>query len=262
VPAPIPKLKSVEVIDRVNVILKDLTHFIPEDDLVIRRLLKDAENSIKTNAAMGHAALASVYQLTGNADKARHHSNNAIELASGDYVLLGNKSSILINLGFHSEGLSVYQKSANPELGQMTFVWPQGYACGAFTTMVKHLNRARKMKLDLKGLDVETAEKAAAVLEKTGVSESQVAAALDLIGGVLREHKQFFVGPSPQVTVFNEPGHDPFIRMTYGVALSPSAAHDLYREFIAQVVQAQVPIPSCLSVSVRSSKPEHARQAA
>lgn len=261
-PAPIPKLKSVEVIDQVNVILKDLAQFIPEDDLVIRRLLKDAENSIKANPAFGHAALASVYQLTGNVEQALHHANNAIELASGEYTLLGNKSSILANLGFYSEALRAFEKSANPELGQMTWVWPQGYTCGAFSTMVKYLKKARKMNLDLKGLDVETAEKAAGLLERIGVNESQIAAALDFVGDVLRRHKLFYVGMTPKVTVFDEPEHEPFIRTTYSVVVSPSAAHDLYREFIARAVQAQVSIPGCLSVSVRSFKPEHARQAA
>ena len=261
-PAPIPKLKSVDVIDRVNAILKDLTTFVPESDLEVRRLLKDSEDSIKASPALGHAALSSVYQIIGNAEKARYHIENAIKLAPSEYALIGNQSSILANLGFYSEALRVYEKSANPELGQMTWVWPQGYAIGAFSTMVKHLTKARKMELDLKGLDVETAEKCAVVLQKSRVTESQIVAALEFVGSVLRDHKLFFVGPNPRVAVFNEPGQEPFIRMTYGVAVSPSAAHQLYLEFIDRTVKAEVPIPNCLSVSLRSAKPDYASKAA
>src|SRR6516162_2374748 len=125
--APIPRLKSAEVVDQVNKILRDITRFLPEDDLIIRRLLKEAETSVKANPAFGHAALASVYQLTGNAQKARHHATNAIELAPSEYVLLGNKSSILANLGFHSEALQCFQQAVKPERGQLSWVWPQGY---------------------------------------------------------------------------------------------------------------------------------------
>jgi len=248
--------------DRVNAILKDLTAFVPEADLDIRRLLKDSEESIKAHPAFGHAALGSVYQIMGNAEKARYHMENAIKLAPSEHVLLANYSSILANLGFYCEALRVYERAADPKLGQMTWAWPQGYVFGAFTTMVKHLKRARKMKFDLKGLDVETAEKGAVVLERTEISESQVAAALEFVGATLRDHKLFYVGPTPRVAVYDEPGQEPFIRMTYSVAVSSSIAHEIYLEFVDRAVKAHVPIPNFLSVSVRSAKPDHARKAA
>jgi hypothetical protein len=232
-PAPTPSLKSVEVLAKVNAILAgDVSHFIPEDDATIQRLLRDAARSISANPAYAYAALAGVYQLTGNAEKARYNADNALKLASSEYRLIGHKSSILINLGFCSEALEVYQRGSNPEFGQMTWMWPQGYACGAFNSMVKHLRRARAMQIDLHGLDTETAEKAAAVLEKTGISESQIATALDIIGTVLREHKLFYLGPIPKVTVFDEPGHEPFIHMAYSVGVASSSAHELYQEFV------------------------------
>jgi tetratricopeptide (TPR) repeat protein len=261
-PAPIPKLKSVEVMDRVNAILKDLTAYVPEDNVEIRRLLKDSEASIKVNPALGHAALSVVYQIIGNAEKARYHIDNAIKLAPSEHLLLVNKSSILINLGFYSEALPVYVKSASPESGHMTLAWLQGYVCGAFTTMATHLKKARKMQLDLKGSDVETAERAAAVLEQTGVDERELAGTLDFLGAVLRDHKLFYVGVTPHVVVFNEPDHDPFIRMSYQVAVSPTDSHRIYMEFIERMTTARRTPPSCLSVSVRSHKTQHARQAA
>jgi hypothetical protein len=119
--------------------------------------------------------------------------------------------------------------------------------------MRRHLEKARAMQLDLSGLDVKTAESAARLLDEQNVAESDLGAFLDIAGEVLRTHRLYFLGESPDVLVFDEPENTPFIRLTYRVGVPSKAAHDLYWQFIDRLTTRMDRPPGIASVAFRSA---------
>jgi hypothetical protein len=258
--APIPATKAGGVIARTNLLIRDLTHYLPEDDARVQELLRDAKSGIKTVAAEAYSALACVHELTGNRKAAIYCIDNAIQLAPSEATFKANKCSILLNLGFFAEAQPLFQRTADPELGFMTMYWHRGFTCGAYQTMVEHLSKARKMGIEVEGLDTATAEKAAMVLVKTGTNQAELGRVLDVAGEVLRDNRLFYVGKQASVTVFDEPGQSPFIQMVYQVGISADEAVDLYFDFVDRVTARFPNLPSALTVGFRSTQKKSANE--
>lgn len=260
-PAPIPKLKADSVIDQVNSIILAATTYLPPDDMVVRRLLREAEDSITASPAAGHSALACVYQLVGDAEKAKHHSDNAIRL-SGDLVFVVNRSSILANLGLASEGQQSFKAVIPPEKGWTKFIWNQGLVLGAYRMMNDALVTARRLMLDLEQIDTQTVERAAQVMEKLNISDADVALILDAAGEILRKHRLFYVGKAPRVDIWDGDGRMPFIRVTFKTSVSQQAAHDMYMELVDKVLERSPRAHSAVSVEFEGATAGDERKAA
>ena len=256
-----PKTIASDLTPLINALVIKTTRYLAPDDMQLRRLIRQAEQLIGADAAQGHSALAALYQLTGDRERTLHHIDNAIQLAPSTLDHLGNKATNLANLGYYSEAQIFFDRAVDPEKGKMTFGWGKGCIYGAFRTMLRHLQRAREMTLELSGLDTEIAERAAAVLEKAGVTDADIAKVLDIFGGVVRQRRLFYAGQAPQVIVFDEIGQEPFIEMVFDFDVPPAEAHKIYLEFVDQVIEKMPAAPSVLSVSCRSWA-EHERSAA
>jgi hypothetical protein len=260
--APIVKLKADDVVTRINLLLATVTHYLPAQDPIIAELIGDARKSIPVNAAAAHSAWACACQLAGDVEEAVYHIDNALKLESGNEFLLANQTSILVNLGFMSKAQVAYARAAAPERGQMTHVWNMGYVCGAFQSMREILKKAEAMKIDVGGLDIDTAIRAASLMDQLGVRDSDVAKILDVVGEVLRAHRLFYLGATPKIAVFEGEGHAPFISMAYEVGVSAEEAFDLYYEFVNRLTESKDQLSSAISVSFQSAHDLHERRAA
>jgi hypothetical protein len=257
---PLPNAK--QVFEEIGMVLRPLGHYLSPNDWNIKRLARMAEQLVHAAPADGYSALACIIQLTGDSKKAISHIDNAIRLAGDKMFYLSTKVGILCNLGFFSEALDVYRQSAAPERGNMTAAWHRGYLCGAFKTMSSFIPRAKKMQLDLGGLDVDTAVRAANVMEKAGIADEDVARVFDAAGHVLRAHRLFFVGDGLRVKVFDAEDHDAFIEATFDLEASLKDVHQLYQEFVDQVIETILNVPAGLTVSFRPWKQQNERNAA
>jgi hypothetical protein len=258
--APQPNVQ--EVFEQIGATLRRLTRYLPAGDWEVKRLGRLAEQLVNADPAEGHNAIAQVSQMTGDRAKAIHHIDNAIGLAGNKPPFYSAKVAILCNLGYFSEALSIFKHSATPENGNMTKAWRRGYLCGAFRTMSSFLPKAKKMQFDLGGLDLDTAVKAANVMEKSGISDEDITKVLDVAGKVLREHKLFFVGDGLRAKVIEAPEHDAFVEISFDVDASPKETHALYREFVDQLVENVPAAPPALTVSFRPWKQQNERNAA
>jgi hypothetical protein len=257
-----PQPNSEQVFEEIGLVLRRLTRYLSPDDWDIRRLHKMAEQLSNADETQGSNALATVWQMTGDRDKAIGHIDNAIQNAQDKMFYVSAKVAILCNLGYFSEALSLFKYCSAPEKGNMTNAWKRGYLCGAFRTMSSYLPKARKMQFDLSALDTNKAIRAAKVTEQAGVSDEDVAKVLDFAGAVLRDHKLFFVGDGLRVNVFDGAAdHDPFIEITFDLEASPKEAHALYLEFVDRVIQ-KASMPPAVTVSFRPWKQQHERHAA
>ncbi len=257
-----PKTKAAELNDQVNALVGQTTRWLTPDDMRLRRLIRQAEQLIGADPAEGHSSLAALYQLTGDREITLHHADNAIQLAPGNPLYFGNKATNLGNLGYFSEAQAFYERAIDPEKGKMTSGWSKGYIFGAFRTMRRHLDKARKMQLDLENLDTNTAERASAILEKVEATDADIGKVLDVLGGVVRQHRLFYAGSAPRVSVFDVAGQEPFVEMVFDFDVSPAEAHQFYVEFVDQVIATLPTAPSVLSVSCRSWKQQYERSAA
>lgn len=259
---PTPKLKIAGVFGEVNEILSVAPHYLSANDPRVLRFLYEAQAAINVDAAEAYSALGSVYQLIGDNEKARYSIDNAIKLAPSNYVYLLNKCAGLVNLGFFREAQQVFDRVARPETGFFTKVWDMGYVCGAFSSMTQHLQRASTMGLDLNGLDIKTAARAARVLEKAGLTDADIGSMLDAVGVLLRENRLFYLGVVPIVRVFDGPDQDWFIEMSYDVGVPPAEAHALYKKLVDEMMRRDSKASLVLSVSFRGMEIEHERSAA
>lgn len=244
-----PQPDSERVFAEINAVLTRVTHYVSADSWDIRRLCKLADQLGKANEIEGANALGTIWQMTGDREKAVGYIDYAIANSDDPAFYSCSKISILANLGYFSEALSAFRDCSAPEKGRMTHAWEYGYICAAFRCMKSHLPKANKMKFDLGGLDTDTAVRAANVLEAATVTDEDVARILDVAGSVLRARKLFFVGEGLRMNVREADDSDPLIDITFDVAVSSKEVHAMYQEFVDQAL-ASVPIlPAVLSVS-------------
>lgn len=260
-PAPVPQLKANAIIEQVSSIIVSATTYLSPDDMVIRRLLREAEDSIVAYPAAGHSALACVYQLVGDAERTKYHIDNAIRL-SNDLVWVVNRSAILSNLGFASEGQKSFKAVVAPENGWMKVVWNQGFALGAYRTMNDALVGARKLKLDIEQLDASTVERAAKVMEKLNLSDADVALIFDAAGEILRKRRLFYLGQAPRTVVWDGDGRMPFIKIIFKTSSSPQATQDMYLELVDKVLERSLIAHSAVSVEFEGATASDERKAA
>jgi hypothetical protein len=257
--APLPNTE--QVFQEISVLLRRATGYVSPDDWDIRRVNKLAEQLVHANEVEGYNALATLWQLTGDRDKALAYIDKAIRYSSNPGFHVSGRVAILTNLGYFSEALSNFKGWAAPEKGNMTNTWRRGYLCGAFRTMNSYLPKARKMGFDLGGLDIDTATRAANVMEKGGVTDEEVAKVLDVAGDVLRTHKLFFVGDGLRVKVFDGE-EDSFVEFTFDLEGTPHGVYSLYQQFVEQVISSVPVLPSVLTVSFQPWKQQDERNAA
>lgn len=259
----VPLPNSLQVFAEISKVVERTTRYLSPSDWDIRRLDKLAEQLDNANKVEGANARAAIWQLTGDRDIALRHIDYAIEHAEHPDFYRTCKVVVLANLGYFSEAAHVFKSSSAPEQGNMTNAWPRGYFCGAFRTMKSYLPKATKMQFDLGSLDIDTAERAANVMEKAGVKDEDVARVLDAAGHVLRSHRLFFVGDGLKTNVYVlEDSGDAFIELSFELDATAKEVHALYREFVDQVTRSVPYIPSVLTVSFRTWTRQNERNAA
>jgi len=224
-----PVTKGNEISAEINRILSSARTYDSVDEITFRRLEVQAKKVVSANPVEGHNVLASLYGLRGDIAKAREHFSILANL-SQEPILATNKTAILLNAGFFGEVQKLFAIAANPQMGFFTGIWDHGIACGAFRTLHAFLSTARKMELDLKGINVDLVERAVRFLDANAISDESLAAMLDVAGEMLRENRLFFIGRAPTVFVGDHDSLESFFEITFQVGLSGKAAAALDRE--------------------------------
>ena len=246
--------KGSQLIQDANRLLDNLRHFLPKDDLRLRRLMVEADKLMNADPWEAHTVKGMVYELSGDFDQALSHMNNAIRLVPGNPVGNSNKCSVLINFGNFSEAQKVYAKIGSPVEGNFPMSTLLGLGAGAFCEMDKFLGVAQKMKLDLTAFDVGTIKNAAQLMNKQALSDDALARFLDVAGEIMREERVVFCAV-PEVFAWDS-SDDPALSITYKLPVDAYRAEELDRELAARLVDRFPQIPSFLAVSVASGLAE------
>ncbi len=246
--------KGSQLIEETNHLLNSLRHFLPKDDLRLRRLMAEADKLMHADPWEAHTVKGMVCQLNGDFERALHHMDNAIKLAPGNPIGIANKSSILINFGFFAEAQKFYAKVGSPAEGNFPVATLLGFGAGAFCEMDKFIGIARKMKLDLAAFDVHTIENAARLMNKHALSDATMAGFLDVAGEIMREEGVVFC-EMPEVFAWDA-SDDPVLSITYKLPVDAYRAEELDCELATRLVDRFSQIPSFLSVSFASGLAE------
>lgn len=255
---PVALTKGKEIFDETNQLLADIRSFLPETDIRIRRLLNEADKLIWSNAADGYSAKAAVYQLTGNLDQVLKNVDNATKLSS-EPILLANKCAYLLNLGLFSVAQEVYRSAVHPRKGLFGEKFHFGFACGAFQTMERFLEEAKKMKLDLEHLDTVTALRASHFLTQHKLGEEEVSVFLDVAGEIMRAQRVMFLD-YPQVFI-SLAGTEPLLSFVFSLPIDSYRAEELDTDLQSRFVERFPEFPQFLSISFRSGLPSNERYA-
>jgi hypothetical protein len=230
------------------------THYFA-DGFEIRKLQTACRKLMQLDAVNGHLAMAGIYHLIGDGDNVFHHAKCAEDLSPGRPEVLGSIAAWLVNLGYFSQAHQKYGRAVEPSGGFFSRNFVMGFVMGAFQTMRAAVEKARKLNIDLSGLDADVAEVAACLLESHGVNDAMTASILDLAGELLRENHLFYLGDRPVVHLVDIDGVDSCVYLTYHVGTTPDQAADMTVELAARIAQRIEAIPSGFSVGFFGTLP-------
>src|SRR5688572_21010517 len=113
--APTPKTKADLVLEEINAVVTSVARYLDPEDWTVKKLMRTAQDLIRSAPAPAHSAKAAVFQLTGDVANVLYHDDNAIQLAPGEPIFDMNKCSHLSNLGFFSKAQAPFARAADPE---------------------------------------------------------------------------------------------------------------------------------------------------
>lgn len=249
----LPATISNDLINETNSLLMNTGHYLDESNLSIKRLLAAAKKLMEANPFESHIVYALIYQICGDVAKVKDHLRIAKNL--GDSLTTSRIATATnINLGFFSEAQQNYKQCGSPKTGNFLISLNAGYSCLSFYQICDFLDEAKKMGIDLKNVDLETAQKASSILRSAGVSQEELSAMIDIVGEILRENKLFYLNNLPDIFIRDEPSDAPCVFITFFVKESYENAAKLYEAFIDRLISRFDHIPEAVHVSIQSTQ--------
>lgn len=249
----LPATISNDLSNQTNLLLQSTGHYLDESNLNIRRLLAAAKKLMAADPFESHIAYALIYQICGNVAKVKDHLRIAEKL--GDPLTTSGIATVTnINLGFFSEAQQNYKLCGSPKTGNFLKSLNAGYASLSFQQICDFLDEAKKMNMDLNNVDLETAQKVKNVLQSAGVSQEDLSAIVDIVGGILRENKLFYLNNLPDIFVEDKPSEAPCVFITFFIKDSYENAAKLYETFIDRLILRFGHIPEALHISIQSTQ--------
>lgn len=247
--AAMPATNEQHILNGVGAIIVDATHYLSSNDFGFRRLLAEAQKLVRVDPPMGYAALAFVKQLSGDLAGVIEGLNNSSRLGAPTQAVAATGLACYVNLGMFSDARKCYIEAADPTHGEFSIVHEVGIACGAFRTFREYDVVAALMKIDLSSLHLRSeCLQAAALLDRTGTTDDEVTALLDIAGEILRENGLFFVGPLPELTVIDDEDTEHCVFLTFSVAEKPEMVSDMMFELANRAADRLPRIPPGFSV--------------
>lgn len=248
-PAPLPATIASQLNDKINTVLLSAKRYLDENDFTIRSLLAETKKLAKANAYESHLAIAKIYHVCGNVEKVLHHFGNAERLRNN---IQGHDSAAtcMVNLGLFSKAQQQFAIVGNPKAGYFRQEFSLGLCCGAFNQLRTYIEQAQTMSLDFSGIPTEIVLRAQAVLAEGGITDTEVAAFLDLAGEVMREERLFFEGEAPDIVIDDGPFDNPHcVYLTFKVNCSGAEAARLSSVLFDKIAQRVDRIPDQLHVA-------------
>ena len=239
---------------RVNVLIAGATRHISASEFGYRRLLVEATKVVNVAPGLGHATVALVKHLSGDLDGVTDELNKASRAGAHPQEVADTAMTCYVNLGMFSLAGRYYVQAADPRNGSFSDVHEVGIACGLFRTLKEYYELASRMKIDLSPFLLRTrCLQAADLLERTGTTDEEVTALLDIAGEIMREKRLFYMGRLPEFTVLDDDETEHCVFLTFAVGETPEVVSDMMFELASRAADRLPRIPPGFSVGFSAS---------
>lgn len=203
--------------DRIQYFLEK-GHYLTRDNMEVRKLARECEALIKTDAAQAYVAYSYLAQLCGEKEEALSAAVNAQKLGGAP----GEEAAIcaLVNLGWFTEAQPKASLFAAPAKGRFSAAFGLLLAAGSVQETWQFLQGLPKMGIDAPKDMPEFVKEAAAILRAANLPDADVASVLDAAGEVLRANRLLYVGPGPEVSVERHSGGG-LVHFLFRIACTP-----------------------------------------
>lgn len=242
--ATMPATNAHAIGKRVNDLLASATRYISAGGFSYRRLLAEAKKVVNVAPGIGHATLALVRHLSGDLDGVTVELDKALRAGAHPRDVADTAVTCYVNLGMFSLAGRSYVQAADPRNGSFSGVHEVGIACGLFRTLKEYYELASRMKIELSPFLLRArCLQAANLLERTGTTDEEVTALLDIAGEIMREKRLFYMGRLPEFTVLDNDETEHCVFLTFAVGETPEVVSDMMFELASRAADRLPRIP-------------------
>lgn len=184
-----PETIAKRTVEQINEALFAHATYLSAGEFQIRRLLLEVERLTKANPYQAYIIKSLVCSLTGDYSEGLASLRNAERLHDGsspgevDYM----RAQLSAKLGYFSEGLNYFKKSANLELGYFGFRANAGNTVGAFSFMLNQLQKAEGLGVNVQAnIDLDRLFYINQLMVEHNLTDEKIASFMDVAGKVAR----------------------------------------------------------------------------
>ena len=178
--------------------LMNMGHVLTRNDVRLARVRREAKAMISADPALGWSVLGAADLLCADYDGMRAKFRNALKFSPAERTHL-NYAAALINAGFFSEACE------HASVGEDPFLWKtkETIECMLYVGRVVHARamairyRYRPYLEHMNPVFLDELIVSISLLERQGIREQAITAALDIAGEILRTRGLFFVNDDP-----------------------------------------------------------------
>lgn len=253
----LPQTIAIDLIDKINDQFAHIQSYQDKNSFSIKQLDAKSSKLIQVDAEIGWCAKGMIASLCGDMDQARYAFKNATQIGIPSKVK-DHWIVSAINLGYFTEGVTLYEQIGAPDQGRFTELANRGFQYGAFDSLKRFLDEAKVMELDLSGINVDTFNSVLNMLEEDGTTQNDALRLLDAAGEILRSRKAFFIGSGPYIVLeAPEFGSHGCTHFQYEVPFGPTETSEMNFELAEKIAAMPERIPNSFCVSFISSNANH-----
>jgi len=250
----LPQDKASDIWERATEWMRTIKRSDQVNWFVMKRLVKDCEDLAKTDAVTANLYLAVIYGMTGDIERAEYclrvvEGNRQVHQARLWRVLVYANSLRASQAAALADEAFAHREDV-PFVALMNAL----SAVGAVHSIVKAADNAHMRNEVLVNMTslLEKNRRAAAVLDKQGLTQQDVTAWMDLAGEVMRNHHLQWLGDGPLMDVFDDE-EDCSVNYRFMVWATPDEAAKLTFELTEKVVDHDLDLKPGITVSFSGS---------
>lgn len=203
----------------------DTTHTDVFDKLVFRRLFNESDRLQQTNVVYGSVRKAFLCSTVGDFAEVEKWLKNAEQNNGHDQARI-ERFTHYVNHGYATKALALVDQIFSARMNHKLMDLACGAAAiGAFNKIVDGVADATARGEVLQMTNVHAlATNATEVMRLLQVSDSDIAAMLDVAGEHLRENKLLWENGLPDITVLDEQHDGPALLIAFRISVSPQDA--------------------------------------
>lgn len=208
-----PETIARKTVEQVNEALFANSTYLSAEEFQIRRLFWEVDKLIKVDPYQAYIIKSLVHSLTGDYAEGLASLKNAERLYDGsspgevDYM----RAQLSAKLGYFSEGLNYFKKSANLEQGYFSSRAATGDTVGAFSFVLSQFQKADRLGVSVQAnLDLGRLLYINQLMIEHALTDEKIASFMDVAGRVARSRGIIL---KEQVMDIQKDGDDSLLRI-------------------------------------------------